>query len=126
MAIQQPGKPILKNPLTGGPRKRGVGTKGILILLGLIVVGALTLGGIALFAPVRLAAAHELMLSMLHGGVVDSNENTYVDGCVITREGDKEITKAITRTHRKVTFGDGSSLEVIFSGVPTQTNVCPQ
>ncbi len=124
--MQQPGKPILKSPLTGGPRKRSVGTRGILILLGLIVVGALTIGGIALFAPVRLAVVHELMLSMLHGGVVDSSEKTYVDGCVITREGDTEITKAITRTHRTVTFGDGSTLEVIFSGVPTQTNVCPQ
>jgi hypothetical protein len=124
--MQQPGKPILKSPPTGGPRKRSVGTRGILILLGLIVVGALTIGGIALFAPVRLAVVHELMLGMLHGGVVDSSEKTYVDGCVITREGDTEITKAITRTHRTVTFGDGSTLEVIFSGVPTQTNVCPQ
>lgn len=124
MAMQQPSKLILKNPLTGGPKKRGVGTRGILILLGLVFVGALTLGGIALFAPVRLAVAHELVLSMLHGGVVDSSENTYVDGCVRVQEGDKEITKAITRTHRKVRFGDGSTLEVIFSGVPTQTNAC--
>ena len=124
MAMPQSGKPILKSPLTGGPRKRGIGTRSILILLGLVVVGALTIGGIALFAPVRLAVVHELMLSMLHGGVVDSSEETYVDGCVRIQEGDEEITKAITRTHRKVMFGDGSSLEVIFSGVPTQTNVC--
>lgn len=105
------------------PRRRGARGAGSLFVLLIVVVGVLALAGAGLFAPARLAVAHEQALGLLHGGLAHSHEETYVDGCVAV-EGAPE-RQAVTRTRRIVTYGDGTSLEVVFSSRPTPTNACP-
>lgn len=116
-------KQIPSSQTTARPKKRGMGGAGFMFLLIILVVGALGLGGIGLFAPTRLAIVHERTLSLLHGGIASSNEQTYVDGCV--RVEGQEGPRAVTRTQRTVVFGDGTTLEVVFSGAPAATNACP-
>jgi hypothetical protein len=103
--------------------KRGLGGAGIVALLTLTLVGAVAFAGVGLFAPARLAVAHERALGLLHGGIAGSIEETYVDGCVAVEGAD--APQAITRTRRVVSYGDGTSLEVVFSAKPAPTNVCP-
>lgn len=105
------------------PRGRGISGAGSLLILLLLIGGALALAGAGLFAPARLAIAHEHALGLLHGGLAASVEETYVDGCVAV-EG-APAPQAVTRTRRIVTYQDGTSLEVVFSGKPAPTNACP-
>lgn len=105
------------------PRRRGLGGAGLILFLIVALSIALTLAGFGLFAPTRLALAQEQTLGLLHGGIVAVSEQTYVDGCV-SLEG-YDGPQAITRTHRVVSFYDGTTLEVVFSGKPAQTNACP-
>lgn len=119
---------VTSKQLPGGsvilkPRRRGLGGPGIVLFLIIILVAMLGIGGFGLFAPTKLAVAHERALSLLHGGIASVNEETYVDGCVNV-EG-LEGPRAITRTHRTVFFNDGTTLEVVFSGQPAATNACP-
>ncbi|PDW04103.1 hypothetical protein CJ255_05270 [Candidatus Viridilinea mediisalina] len=97
----------------------GFGFKFLLIMLTLAMLG---LGGIGIFAPSRLAIFQEQALGLLHGGIADRNEETFVDGCV--RVANSDVPQAITRTKRTVIFGDGTTLEITFSGRPTATNAC--
>lgn len=119
---------VTSKQLPGGsvvikPRRRGVGGAGIIAMLLILLTGAVALAGVGLFAPARLAIAHERALGLLHGGIADSFEETYVDGCVVV-EG-AASPQAITRTRRIVLYRDGTSLEVVFSGQPAPTNACP-
>ena len=71
-----------------------------------------------------LALVQEQSLGLLRGGIVAQQEQTFVDGCV--RLEGFDTPQAITRTKRLVIYGDGTSLEVVFSGRPTPTNMtCP-
>lgn len=103
-------------------KRRGLGGSGAFVLLLILLVGLLTLVGVGIFAPTRLAIAHEQALGMLHGGIAVVDEQTYVDGCVVV-DG-LEGRRAITRTHRTVSFKDGTTLEVVFSDKPVLTNAC--
>lgn len=119
---------VTSKQLPGGsvvlkPRRRGFGGAGIVLFLLIVLAGALTLGAVGLFAPARLAIVHERTLSLLHSGILSTDEQTYVDGCVMV-EG-LEGPQAVTRTHRTVTYNDRTSLEVVFSGPPAPTNACP-
>lgn len=104
------------------PRRKLAGT-GIMLLLVFIFIGALGLAGVGLFAPVRLAFVQEQALGLLHGGVADRQEETYVDGCVQVPGADG--LRAVTRTQRITSFNDGTSLETVFSNPPVPTNACP-
>jgi hypothetical protein len=103
--------------------RRSVGGAGLIALLMILLTGVIAVAGIGLFAPTRLAAAHEQALGLLHGGVADVDERSYVDGCVAV-EG-AEGPRAVMRTWRKVSYRDGTTLEVVFSGQPAATNACP-
>lgn len=100
-----------------------MGGAGIITLLILVLIGAIAVAGVGIFAPVRLAVAQERALELLHGGIADTFEETYVDGCV--RVPGADAPRAVTRTRRIVTFRDGTSFEVVFSGKPQPTNACP-
>ncbi|WP_124681822.1 hypothetical protein [Candidatus Viridilinea mediisalina] len=104
------------------PKKRGMGGFGFKFLLIMLTLAMLGLGGIGIFAPSRLAIFQEQALGLLHGGIADRNEETFVDGCV--RVANSDVPQAITRTKRTVIFGDGTTLEITFSGRPTATNAC--
>ncbi|RRR73338.1 MAG: hypothetical protein EI684_08920 [Candidatus Viridilinea halotolerans] len=104
------------------PKKRGMGGFGLKFLLFMLTIGVIGLGGIGLFAPSRLAIFQEQTLALLHGGIVSKNDETYVDGCVRMPEVDGP--RAVRRTLRTVIFGDGTTLQIIFSDVPTATNAC--
>lgn len=105
------------------PRRRGIGGIGFLFFLVIILAGGLSLAGIGIFAPARLAMPQERLLGLLHGGIADSYEESYVDGCVIVEGADG--LRAVPRTRRITTFRDGTTIEVIFSDRPALTNACP-
>ena len=110
---------------TGGSNtkqtKRPKSNFGRSFFLLLLFLSVLAISGVGLFAPVRLALAQEQVLGLLHGGVVSSEEVSYVDGCV--RIKGLEAAQAIARVHRTTTFKDGTTLEIIFSERPVPTNV---
>lgn len=108
---------------TARPRRKSFFGSGFTFFVLLFLIGALALGGITLFLPVRLGMAQEYLVGMLHGGIADSYEEHYVDGCVTVPGVDGP--RAITRTRRYTTFRDGTTLEVVFSGRPVLTNACP-
>jgi uncharacterized membrane protein YgcG len=103
------------------PRRRaGPGT---LIMLVLLLAVAGTLIGFGFLSPTRLVFAQERTLSLLHGGVLDREERTFIDACVELQGA--EGNQAVTRTVRTITFNDGTSLSVIFSTSPSPTTaVC--
>jgi len=102
---------------------RSLGGASLITVLCLLLAGCIALAGVGLFAPARLAVAHEHALGLLHGGIATSTEQTFVDGCVPVAGVD--APQAITRTRRVVLYRDGTALEVIFSGHPAPTNACP-
>jgi hypothetical protein len=104
------------------PRRRASGIT-LIVLLILALLSALVLAGLGIFAPVSLATPQERTLGLLHGGIADVVEESYVDGCV--QLPDVDGPRAITRTRRTITFRDSTSLEVVFSGAPALTNACP-
>jgi hypothetical protein len=116
-------KDLPKGSVVIKPRRGSAGGAAIILLLLFIVVGAIALAGIGIFAPASLAAPQERVLSLIHGGVADTAEETYVDGCVQIPGANGP--RAVTRTRRTLTFRDGTSLEVVFSGSPALTNACP-
>lgn len=103
--------------------RRGMGGAGIIALLVVLLAGLLAVAGVGLFAPARLALVHEQALALLHGGIAETSEETYVDGCVAVPGVD--TLQAITRTRRVAIYRDGTTLEVVFSNRPTPTNACP-
>ncbi len=99
------------------PRRRA--GAGIVIMLVLLLAVAVTLVGFGFLSPTRLVFAQEQTLSLLHGGVLDREEHTFIDACVELPDG--ESNQAVARTIRTITFNDGTSLSVIFSTSPTPT-----
>lgn len=120
---------VKSSPLPNGsivlrPRRRRLAGAGFLFLLMLLLIGTVAFAGVGFFAPTRLAMAQEQALGLLHGGVASTDEQPFVDGCVLL-EG-ASAPQAVTRTRRTVVFRDGTALEVTFSGKPAPTNVgCP-
>ena len=114
---QLPGGAVVLRP------RRGMGGAGIITLLVVLLAGLLAVAGVGLFAPARLALVHEHALALLHGGIAETFEETYVDGCVAVPDADSP--QAVTRTRRIATYRDGTTLEVVFSNRPTPTNACP-
>jgi hypothetical protein len=93
------------------------------LLVGMIGLG-LIIAGTGIFAPNSLALVQQQSLALLRGGIVAEQEQTFVDGCV--RLEGFDTPQAITRTRRVVVYADGTTLEVVFSGRPTPTNMtCP-
>ncbi len=88
-----------------------------------ILVGSLAVAWLGFSAPAKLAIPQEQILGLLHGGVANTYEETYVDACV--RVEGEDGPRAITRSRRVITFNDGTTLQVVFSGTPTLTNACP-
>lgn len=93
-----------------------------MFFLTIVLAGAIALGGVAIFMPARLALVQERLIGLVHGGIANVYEETYVDGCVSVDGADGP--RAITRTRRITSFGDGTTLEVVFSGQPALTNAC--
>jgi hypothetical protein len=116
-------KDLPKGSVIIKPRRAAGGSATILLLLIIVAAGALALAGLGIFTPVSLATPQERALSLLHGGIADTLEETYVDGCV--QVPDVDGPRAVTRTRRTISFRDGTSLEVVFSGAPALTNACP-
>ena len=99
------------------PRRRA--GPGIVFMLVLMLAVAGTLIGFGFLSPTRLVFAQERTLSLLHGGVFDRQERTFIDACV--RLPGAEGNQAVTRTIRTITFNDGTSLSVTFSTSPSPT-----
>ncbi|MFV9503698.1 MAG: hypothetical protein AB4911_03950 [Oscillochloridaceae bacterium umkhey_bin13] len=116
-------KQLPNGSVTLKPKRRGMGGAAALFMLVILMAGVIAIAGVGLFAPARLAIVHEQALGLIHGGIASTNEETYVDGCVSVPGLDGR--RAITRTHRTVTFRNGTTLEVVFSGAPAPTNACP-
>jgi hypothetical protein len=116
-------KDLPKGSVVIKPRRGAAGGATIILLLLFLAVGAIALAGLGIFSPASLAAPQERILGLLHGGIADTVEETYVDGCV--KIPDADGPRAITRTRRMISFRDGTSLEVVFSGAPALTNACP-
>lgn len=116
--------PLPKGTVVLRPRRHALAGASFMFILLMVLIGALLFAGMGLFAPTRLAMGQERVLSLLHGGIAQVDEATFVDGCV--RVDGSNAPQAITRTRRTVIFRDGTSLEVVFSNPPTPTNVgCP-
>jgi len=110
--------PMRDHSIVIKPRRRGAG--GIVLLLILLLsVGAIG-AGFGFFAPAKLALFQERAIGLLHGGVVDSEEHSFIDACVSLP--DANGTQAVTRTVRTTSFRDGTSLSVTFSSPPSPTN----
>ncbi|MBX0326233.1 hypothetical protein K2Z83_00810 [Oscillochloris sp. ZM17-4] len=116
-------KDLPKGSVVIKPRRGSAGGAALILLLLFLTAGAVALAGLGIFSPASLAAPQERILGMIHGGVADTAEETYVDGCVQIPGADGP--RAVTRTRRTLTFRDGTSLEVVFSGAPALTNACP-
>jgi len=108
--------PMRNHSIVIKPRRR-FGVR--LALLLIFALAICMLMGFGLFSPARLALAQEHMLGLLHSGIAESAEHTFVDACVRI-QGDDE-TYAVTRTVRTIIFRDGTSLSVTFSSGPTPT-----
>ncbi|HWQ15109.1 MAG TPA: hypothetical protein VNL77_20090 [Roseiflexaceae bacterium] len=98
-------------------RKRGAGAMALLVLL-LLLAGVSALGAAA-FAPISLGFVQEHVLGLVHGGVVATEERTFVDACA--QLPDAEGPQAVTRTVRTTTFRDGTQLSVTFTSGPMPT-----
>jgi len=116
-------KDLPKGSVVIKPRRGSAGGAAIVLLLIFLAAGAIVLAGLGIFAPTSLAAPQERILGLIHGGVADTTEETLVDACVTVSGASGP--RAITRTRRTLSFRDGTSLEVVFSGVPALTNACP-
>jgi len=108
--------PMRNHSIVIKPRRRFGARLALLVIFALAICLLL---GFGLILPARLALAQENMLGLLHSGIADRVERTYVDACVRI-EGDDD-TYAVTRTVRTITFHDGTSLSVTFSSSPTPT-----
>jgi hypothetical protein len=105
------------------PRRKGIFGSGITFLFLFFMLSVITLGAVALFMPARLGMAQEYLVGTIHGGIAETYEEHYVDGCVNVAGASEP--RAITRTRRITTFRDGTTLEIVFSGRPVLTNACP-
>ena len=110
--------PMRDHSIVIKPRRRSSGA--LVLLLVLLLIGGIMSLGMGLFAPAKLALAQERMISVLHGGVANTEERTFVDACVQIEGADGP--QAVTRIVRTTTFRDGTSLSVVFSTNPTPTN----
>ena len=101
------------------------GGGGLILLLLIVLIGGIALAGTGVLTPTRLAYVQEQILGIIHGGIADTDEQSYVDSCV--RTSDDAPPKAVLRQRRIVKFRDGTQLEIIFSGPPSDNaNVqCP-
>lgn len=84
-----------------------------LVIFLLLVVGAVAIGGTAILSPQSLVFFQEQTLGIIHGGVVDRNEQKFEE-CIQTNEG----TRVITGVRRVTRFRDGTSLETVFRERP--------
>lgn len=109
--------PMRNHSIVIKPRRRFGVRLALLLILAIVICMML---GFSLFLPARLALAQEHMLGLLHNGITESVERTYVDACVRI-EGDDD-TYAVMRTVRTITYRDGTSLSVVFSSSPTPTS----
>jgi hypothetical protein len=100
------------------PRRRGASGLALLLVL-LLSAGVLALG-FGFFAPSKLSLLQERAIGLLHGGVIASEERTFIDACVSVP--DAEGAQAVTRTVRTTSFRDGTALTVTFSSPPAPTN----
>lgn len=103
-------------------RRSGFGVIRLFFFL-IVVFFAVAVLAIAFVWPAKLAIIHERTLSIVHGGVVSSRENTIVD-CILI-DG-FEGPQAVSRTVRTTTFRDGTSLSVTFNSRPSPMNCSPQ
>ena len=110
--------PMRDHSIVIKPRRRGA--SGLALLLVLLLSAGLIGFGVSFFAPTKLALVQERAIGILHGGVADSVEHTFIDACV--NVPDAEGTQAVTRTVRTTTFRDGTTLSVTFSSPPSPTN----
>jgi hypothetical protein len=116
-------KDLPKGSVVIKPRRGAGGGAAIILFLIFLAAGAIALAGLGIFTPASLAIPQERVLGLLHGGIADTVEQTLVDGCV--KVPDADGPRAVTRTRRTISFRDGTSLEVVFSGAPALTNACP-
>src|SRR5690349_1605883 len=98
--------PMRDHSIVIKPRRRSSGVL-VLFLVLLLLAGIISLG-MGLFAPAKLAFAQERMIAVLHGGVANTMERTFVDACVQIEGADGP--QAVTRMVRTTLFRDGTSL----------------
>jgi hypothetical protein len=110
--------PMRDHSIVIKPRRRAA--RGIGLLLLIVILSSAALLGSGFFIPARLAIVQERVVAVFHGGVVESEERTFVDACVAVEGADGP--QAVTRTVRTTTFGDGTSIAVTYSSLPTPTN----
>ena len=110
--------PMRDHSIVIKPRRRGA--SGLALLLVVLLSAGLIGLGFSFFAPTKLALLQERAIGMLHGGVADSEERTFIDACISIP--DAEGTQEVTRTVRTTSFSDGTTLSVTFSSPPSPTN----
>ena len=69
--------PMRDHSIVIKPRRRGAGGMALLLVL-LLSAGVIALGFV-FFAPAKLALFQERAIGVLHGGVSDSEERTFID-----------------------------------------------
>lgn len=99
--------------------RRG-GNSGFMFLLLLLTFAVAAVFVIGFLAPNRLSAPQEQILGLLHGGISDVQAQTTVECVTQPSDGTQQ---AITRFSRTLTYGDGTSLTVVFNSTPTQTTL---
>jgi hypothetical protein len=60
--------------------------------------------------PIRLIVIQEMVMQLVHGGVVTTESDTFVENCIDIAGKNERWT--VIRSWRKVTYGDGYSLEI--------------
>jgi hypothetical protein len=89
-------------------RKQGSLVLPVFGLLLLILVVAL---GFGFLDPIRLGVMQETVMQIVHGGIVTTETEDFVETCVPVAGQPTPWT--VIRTRRKVTYGDGHSVEII-------------
>jgi len=91
----------------------------MIVLVVVCVVLCVAIVGFGFLSPARLSLGQEQLLALLHGGIADRDEKTFVDTCV--RIHGVTGPQAITRVVRTTDFRDGTAMTVTFSSRPAPT-----
>jgi hypothetical protein len=116
MASQPPAKPpatpAQQQPQKPPKRRRSGCTIWLFVLVFLI----LSVIGFGFFRPATLAIAQELVIGITRGGILITEEKTWVESCILDQETNELVS--VPRTRRETKFNNGSVLEITFSDPP--------
>ncbi len=103
--------------------KKGVSPAVFILVLVIVVVGGLFV--VAKLDPVKIGLLQEQTISVVKGGVLESNEESYIDACVEVKIGNEVKRGAVRRIRRTTRYRDGSEMVITFSQPPEINPQCP-